>query len=115
MAFAGYFGMKLIVDVLKDNCENENIYPKTGISIFRLWLVIFMFVSIQLGWNLRPFMSKKTETFQVFRQYDGNFYTAILYSFDKLTNPQKENKVEKHTPGRIDSYKYEHTKQDSTK
>lgn len=95
MAFASFFGMKLIIEALKYNCENENIYPKTGVTIFRVWIVIFLFVSIQLGWNLRPFMSKHTEKFQVFRQYEGNFYTAIMYSFDKIVNPQKdENKKE---------------------
>ncbi|MGA2297648.1 MAG: hypothetical protein ABSG15_08885 [FCB group bacterium] len=110
MAFASFFGMKLIIEALKYNCENENIYPKTGVTIFRLWVVIFLFVSIQLGWNLRPFMSQKTETFQIFRNYEGNFYTAILYSFDKIINPQqeikKENKKEKLLPFKIDSLNF---------
>src|SRR3989339_500639 len=56
MAFASIFGMKLIIEALKYNCENEDIYPKTGVTIFRIWIVIFLFVSIQLGWNLRPFI-----------------------------------------------------------
>ena len=110
MAFTSFFGMKLIIEALKYNCENENIYPKTGVTIFRLWVVIFLFVSIQLGWNLRPFMSKKTETFQIFRNYDGNFYTAILYSFDKIINPQQErkqeNKQENLLPFKIDSLNF---------
>ena len=92
MAFASFFGMRLIVEALKYNCENEDIYPKTGVTIFRVWIVIFLFVSIQLGWNLRPFMSKKTETFQVFRNYEGNFYAAILYSLDKIIHPQQDKK-----------------------
>ncbi|MBM2814887.1 MAG: hypothetical protein HW421_1649 [Ignavibacteria bacterium] len=105
MGFASFFGMKLIVEALKFNCENEDIYPKTGVTIFRFWIVIFLFVSIQLGWNLRPFMSKQTEPFQIFRQYEGNFYTAILYSFDKIINPQKEQKQENHTPINLEKYK----------
>ncbi|MFH1052471.1 MAG: hypothetical protein V1779_16250 [bacterium] len=92
MAFASFFGMRLIVEALKYNCENEEIYPKTGVTIFRIWIVIFLFVSIQLGWNLRPFMSKKTETFQVFRDYEGNFYAAIMYSLDKIIHPQQHKK-----------------------
>jgi hypothetical protein len=35
MAFASYFGMKLIIEALKYNCENENIYPKTGVTIYQ--------------------------------------------------------------------------------
>ncbi|OGU39237.1 MAG: hypothetical protein A2X61_07065 [Ignavibacteria bacterium GWB2_35_12] len=110
MAFASIFGMKLIIEALKYNCENEDIYPKTGVTIFRIWIVIFLFVSIQLGWNLRPFMSKHTEKFQIFRQYEGNFYTAILYSFDKITNPQKEEKQEERLPDENDSLNIEKLK-----
>ena len=110
LAFSGFFGMKLIVEALKYNCENENIYPKTGVTVFRVSVIIFLFVSIQLGWNLRPFLSKKTESFTIFRQYDGNFYTAVLYSFDKIINPQNEQKSEHHTPNIIDTYKYDSTK-----
>lgn len=105
MAFASYFGMKLIVEALKYSCETENIYPRTGVTIFRLSVVIFLFVSIQLGWNLRPFMSKKTESFQLFRQYEGNFYTAILYSFDKIINPQRESKSDSTTQSKIKYFK----------
>jgi hypothetical protein len=104
MGFASFFGMKLIVEALKYNCENENIYPRTGVTIFRVSIVIFLFVSIQLGWNLRPFMSKKTETFKVFRQYEGNFYTAVLYSFDKIINPQREVNIEHHSPSIKDTF-----------
>jgi len=89
MAFSSIFGMLVVIDALKFNCELENVYPKTGVTIFRIWIIIFMFVSIQLGWNLRPFMSQKSESFQFFRQYEGNFYAAIIYSCDKLVNPTK--------------------------
>ncbi len=103
MGFASVFGMMLIVEALKYNCENDNIYPRTGVVIFRLWIFIFLFVSVQLGWNLRPFMSKKTESFQIFRNYDGNFYTAILYSLDKIVNPQKEKVPENRFPGMLNN------------
>ncbi|MFC2131845.1 hypothetical protein ACFLSQ_10460, partial [Bacteroidota bacterium] len=90
MGFSSFFGMRLVLEALKFNCESENIYPKTGVTIFRIWIFIFLFVSIQLGWNLRPFLGDKNASFQVFREYEGNFYAALMYSFDKITNPQKE-------------------------
>lgn len=115
MAFSGIFGMKLIVEALKYNCETVNIYPKTGVVIFRFWVLIFMFVSIQLGWNLRPFMSKKTESFQITRQYEGNFYTAILFSLDKLVNPQKDSKIEHHSPNIKSTFEHQNDLQNGNK
>lgn len=85
--FAGIFGMKLMVDALKFACEKKDIYPQIGVSVFRIWIVILAFVAIQIAWNLRPFLSEKTEEFSLFRKYEGNFYTAIVYSVQQLVNP----------------------------
>ena len=54
--FAGIFGMRLMVDALKYACENKYIYPKIGVVVFRIWIIILAFVGIQLAWNLRPFL-----------------------------------------------------------
>jgi len=92
--FSGIFGMKLIVDALKYACEKKNIYPQIGVSVFRIWIIILAFVGIQLSWNLRPFLCNKDEEFKLFRKYEGNFYTAIVYSVQQLVNrkdvPEKE-------------------------
>lgn len=85
--FAGIFGMKLMVDALKFACEKKDIYPQIGVSVFRIWIVILAFVAIQIAWNLRPFLSEKTEEFKLFRKYEGNFYTAIIYSIQQLVEP----------------------------
>lgn len=82
--FAGIFGMKLIIDALKYACEKKNIYPQIGVTIFKVWIIIFAFVGIQLAWNLRPFLGDKEDGFILFRKYEGNFYTAIIYSFEQL-------------------------------
>ena len=84
LIFSGLFGMLLIIEGLRYYCEEENIYPRTGVVIFRIWIVIYFFVSIQLGWTLRPFLGDKNAEFKLFRQYKGNFYTAVIYSIDKL-------------------------------
>jgi hypothetical protein len=88
--FAGIFGMKLIIDALKYACEKKNIYPKTGVTIFKVWIIILAFVGIQLSWNLRPFLGDRNEDFKLFRKYEGNFYTAIVYSFEQLLSKQEE-------------------------
>jgi hypothetical protein len=84
-ALSGFFGMKTIVDALKFSCEKKSIYPQTGVVVFRFWVVIFAFVGVQLAWNLRPFLGDRQRPFQLFREYEGNFYTAVIYSVRQLT------------------------------
>lgn len=91
--FAGIFGMRLMVDALKYACDQKNIYPQIGVTVFRIWVIILAFVGIQLAWNLRPFLCEKSEEFKWFRKYEGNFYTAVVYSVEQLVSPG--SKVEK--------------------
>jgi hypothetical protein len=81
---AGIFGMKTIVDALKFSCEKKNIYPRIGVEIFRFWVIILVFVGIQLAWNFRPFLGDRDRPFELFRDYEGNFYTALIYSVKQL-------------------------------
>ena len=94
-ALAGIFGMKTILDALKYSCEQKNVYPRTGVEVFRFWVVILAFVGIQLAWNMQPFLAEKTEGYSLFKKYKGNFYTAVIYSIQQLTNP--EEKINKHS------------------
>ena len=50
-------------------------------------MVILAFVGIQLAWNLRPFLAKRDEPYALFRSYEGNFYTAVIYSVQQLIGP----------------------------
>ncbi|NUN09058.1 MAG: hypothetical protein HUU54_07775 [Ignavibacteriaceae bacterium] len=81
---SGIFGMKHIIDALRYTCENKGIYPKTGVEVAKFWVVILGLVGIQLAWNLRPFTGDYGKPFALFREYEGNFYSAIIYSFNKL-------------------------------
>ena len=85
--------MKTIIDALKFSCEKKNIYPQTGVTVFRFWVVIFVFVGIQLAWNLRPFLGDRGQPFRLFRRYEGNFYTALIYSVQQLFG-QHDNNVD---------------------
>jgi hypothetical protein len=93
--FAGIFGMRLMVDALKYACEKKNIYPQIGVTIFKIWIIILAFVGIQLSWNLRPFLCDKNENFKWFRKYEGNFYTAIIYSIQQLMTHKETQPIEK--------------------
>lgn len=82
--FAGIFGMRVMINALKYACEKKSIYPQVGVTVFKIWIIILAFVAIQLAWNLRPFVGEKDDDFQLFRDYEGNFYTAIIYSVQQL-------------------------------
>ncbi len=84
--FGGIFGMRLMIEALKFACEKKDIYPHIGVTVFRIWIIILAFASIQLAWNLRPFLANKNEEFKLFRKYEGNFYTAIIYSVQQLVS-----------------------------
>jgi hypothetical protein len=95
--FSGIFGMRLMIDALKFACEKKDTYPHVGVLVFRIWIIILAFVGIQLSWNLRPFLCQKNEEFKLFRKYEGNFYTAIIYSVQQLvsTKDVKSNEEKK--------------------
>lgn len=92
--FAGIFGVRLIIDALKYACEKKNIYPQIGVASFKVWIIILAFVGIQLAWNLRPFLGDRNESFKLFRNYEGNFYTAVVYSVKQLFSNENDTKAE---------------------
>ena len=112
--FSGFFGMKLMIDALKFACDKKSIYPQIGVSVFRIWIIIMAFVGIQLAWNLRPFLSDKNEDFKLFRKYEGNFYTAIIYSVNQIISGEKDSSDYKLKPKPEVPDKNENQQNDST-
>lgn len=99
--FSGVFGMIVIVDALKYSCEKKSIYPQTGVVVFRFWVIILAFVGIQLAWNFRPFLGDRDRPFELFRDYEGNFYAALLYSAEQLLSSEDNKQniyYEKRSP-----------------
>lgn len=87
--FSGIFAIRTIIRGLSYSCEKKNIYPKLGMNIFRIWIVIFAFVSSQLAWNLRPFVGSRDLPFELFRHRESNFYVAVIQSVGQMFNPEK--------------------------
>ena len=101
--FSGFFGMRVVLEALKSAFESDGVYPRIGLTVFRIWVIIFAFVSIQLSWNLRPFLGSKDMPFELFRQDTrGNFYSTVLGAFGKMLGVDqiKENmeKAKSQTP-----------------
>lgn len=81
---AGIIGMYALHEGLTLVCEKSGVYPRKALTIMRAWSLLFAFVSIQMAWNLRPFLGDRGVPFQVFRHYEGNFYAAVIYSANQL-------------------------------
>jgi hypothetical protein len=89
IAIAGFFGMRAIVEALKYSCEKKSIYPKTGVQVFKIWILILAFVGAQLSWSLRPFIGSKEIPFELLRQKGGNFYVDVIKSVFSMLPPQR--------------------------
>ena len=89
--FSGIFAIKTIINGLSFSCEKKNIYPKLGLSVFKIWIIIFAFVSSQLAWNLRPFIGSKDLPFELFRERESNFYVAVIRSVADLFDNSTDN------------------------
>jgi hypothetical protein len=81
----GLVGMTVLHAGLAFACEKRGVYPKTAMTIMKVWAVLFAFVGIQMAWNLQPFVGDRGQPFQLFRHNEGNFYTAVVYSLKELT------------------------------
>jgi hypothetical protein len=93
--FSGIFAVKTITNGLTFSCEKKNIYPKLGMKIFKIWVIILAFVSSQLAWNLRPFVGSRELSFELFRKRESNFYVAVIQSAAKLFDPAKDSNQNK--------------------
>ena len=50
------------------------------LKLFRIWLILYAFVGIQMGWVLRPFVGDPSKPVQFFRQGAwGNAYVELAY------------------------------------
>lgn len=96
---AGGFGMYALHEGLSLVCDRRGVYPKKAMTIMRIWVVLFAFVGIQMAWNLRPFLGDRAQPFKVFREYEGNYYAAIVYSINKLLKGQDKTPEGTHAPG----------------
>jgi hypothetical protein len=90
---AGLVGMTVLHEGLAFACEKRGVYPKKAMTIMKVWAVLFAFVGIQMAWNLQPFVGDRGRPFQLFRHNEGNFYTAIVYSLQKLSHGEGRGDV----------------------
>jgi hypothetical protein len=93
--FSSFFTIKTIISGLVYSCEKKNIYPKLGLKVFSIWIIIFAFVGTQLAWNLRPFVGNRNMPFELFRERESNFYVAVIHSIANLGKPEQKTTTPK--------------------
>ena len=84
-AIAGVTGMFDLHRNLTSACELKGVYPKMGLKILKIWVLIFAFIGTQMAWTLRPFVGSPEKGFSIFRKQEGNFYQAVITSMGDLT------------------------------
>lgn len=102
-AFSGIFAVKTIINGLKFSCEKKNLYPRLGMTIFRIWVFILAFVSSQLAWNLRPFVGSRELQFELLREREGNFFIAVIHSLGDIVSPGESTDQDKSDEKNIES------------
>ena len=90
---SGLVGMYALHEGLAFACEKRGVYPRNAMTIMQVWAVLFAFVGVQMAWNLRPFVGDRGEPFKVFRHYEGNFYTGVVYSLQRLSQGEDQGKA----------------------
>ena len=114
LAFSGIFAMRTIIRGLRHSCEKMNVYPKLGLKVFKIWILIFAFVGMQLGWNLRPFVGSRDMPFELFRAKEGNFYLAVIQSVGDIFNGEEDEDNKKETKEPLQTPPVKHPDNDST-
>jgi hypothetical protein len=95
---AGLAGMIALHEGLAFACENRGVYPRKAMTIMKVWAVLFAFVGVQMAWNLQPFVGDRGQPFKLFRHYEGNFYTAVVYSIQKLATEEGRERARGPSP-----------------
>jgi hypothetical protein len=55
-----------------------------GMGIFKLWMLVYALVGVQMGWILRPFIGDPDDRFVWFCERGGNAFADILHALRDL-------------------------------
>lgn len=55
-----------------------------GSAVFRVWVLLYIFVGAQMGWVLRPLIGDPKQSFEWFRARDSNVFMDVLRTLGAL-------------------------------
>jgi hypothetical protein len=53
-------------------------------KVFRVWIILYALVGMQMGWVLRPFIGSPSLKFAWFRPVESNIFMGILRALGEL-------------------------------
>ncbi len=82
-------------DSQEENTTSDEVKPSTlervsknpshkARVVFRIWVVVFALVGVQMSWILRPFIGSPDSPFQWLRARDGNFFVDVAHAISSL-------------------------------
>ncbi|NER83239.1 MAG: actin-binding WH2 domain-containing protein [Leptolyngbya sp. SIO1D8] len=83
-SLTGFVGVKLFYKGIRTVMNFNAETPKIRNQLLLFWLVLYGLVGSQLGWTLRPFFGAPGQSFQLFRNIEGNFYAQVIRSIVSL-------------------------------
>ncbi|MCE5230940.1 hypothetical protein LLG95_15285 [bacterium] len=86
-AYAGTIGLQYMLGSIRWMAPAR---PRASKGLIALWLLLYIFVGVQLAWVLRPFVGSPGEKFEVFRPRSGNFYESVMHSVGKVLSGQEK-------------------------
>lgn len=57
---------------------------RSALRIFRVWIVIYGVVGVQMAWILRPFIGSPAKEFEFFRDRESNFFAGVAGALRRL-------------------------------
>lgn len=62
----------------------EPVEDARGTAVFRVWVLLYIFVGAQMGWVLRPFIGDPKQSFEWVRARDSNVFMDVLRTIGSL-------------------------------
>ncbi|MFO0858105.1 MAG: hypothetical protein U0640_12200 [Phycisphaerales bacterium] len=88
LAIAGIIGLGFLLGSLRKIANAAAMTGQaestSGDAIFKVWVLIYGLVGLQMGWILRPFIGHPSAAFEWFRPRTGSFFTGFFESLSRL-------------------------------
>lgn len=90
LAIAGIVGLAFLLKTLRKIADAAamagDVEGASGDTIFRVWIIIYGLVGVQMAWILRPFIGHPAAPFGLFRDRQGSFFMGVVENLRQLVN-----------------------------
>jgi len=90
LGIAGVVGLVFLLKTLRKIADAAamlgEVEGASGDAIFRVWVIIYGLVGVQMAWILRPFIGHPLAPFGLIRDRQGSFFAGVLENLQRLVN-----------------------------